>query len=434
MPSGLGTPTLDQLHVLIQVVETGSFTAAARKMNRALSVVSYTIGNLEAQLGVELFDRNVSRKPQLTEAGRVVLAEARSVVGGIGNLRAKVAGMAQGIEGELHVALDSLLSSARVVDALTAFSDQFPTVKLNLHIETLGAVANLVLGKIAVIGFSGQRTRDFDELHRIGIGSLRMVPVAGARHPLACVGGNRPGAAREHVQLVVYDRSPLTKDKDYSVVASRTWRLADLCAKHMLLRAGIGWGVMPLAMVEDDLAKGALVQLDVPELAPFDYPLDAIYRADTPPAVVTQQFEVAEQVAQHNLLPIIEPEVLIGSSKKAAAEAILKSELVRRLNARPDGCHVMLKLTIPDIPDFYADLIGHGRVRRVVALSGGYTRADACRRLSANPGVIASFSRALIGDLRCTMDDTAFNGALTAAVDEIYDASSSLTFHTRESS
>lgn len=282
MPTGPGTPTLDQLHVLIQVVETGSFTAAARKMNRALSVVSYTISNLEAQLGVELFDRTVSRKPQLTEAGRVVLAEARSILGGIGNLRAKVAGMTQGLEGELHVVLDSLLSSARVVDALTAFSDQFPAVKLHLHIETLGAVANLVLEKTAVIGISGQRTRDFDELHRISVGSLRMVPVAGARHPLAIV-GNRPGNAREHVQLVIYDRSPLTKDKDYSVIASRTWRLADLSAKHMLLRAGIGWGVMPLAMVEDDLAKGVLVQLDVPELAPFDYPLDAIYRADTPP-------------------------------------------------------------------------------------------------------------------------------------------------------
>ncbi len=269
--------------MLIQVAETGSFTAAAQKMNRALSVVSYTISNLEAQLGVDLFDRTGSRRPQLTEAGRVVLAEARSVVGGVGNLRAKVAGMAQGLEGELHVVLDSLLSSARVVDALTAFCDEFPMVDLHLHMETLGAVAHLVLEKTAVIGISGQRTRDFGELHRIGVGSLRMVPVAGARHPLAAAGGNRPGAARAHVQLVVYDRSPLTKDKDYSVIASRTWRLADLSAKHMLLRAGIGWGVMPLAMVADDLAKGVLVQIDVPELAPFDYPLDAIYRADTPP-------------------------------------------------------------------------------------------------------------------------------------------------------
>ena len=283
MPSGPGTPTLDQLQVLIHVVETGSFTAAARKMNRALSVISYTVGNLEAQLGVSLFDRATSRKPQLTEAGRIVLAEARLVVGGVSNLRAKVASMSQGLEGELHVVLDCLLSPARVIDALTAFSDKFPAVKLTLHMETLGAVAHLVLEKTATVGISGPFTADFDELQRISVGSLRMTPVAGAGHPLACAGDHPPGAAREHVQLVVYDRSPLTKGKDFSVSASHTWRLADLDAKHMLLRAGIGWGMMPLARVKDDLAAGVLVELDVPDLAPFDYSLDAIYRADKPP-------------------------------------------------------------------------------------------------------------------------------------------------------
>ncbi len=283
MPSGPGTPTLDQLQVLIHVVEAGSFTAAARRMNRALSVVSYTIGNLEAQLGVVLFDRATSRKPQLTEAGRVVLAEARLVVGGVSTLRAKVAGMSQGLEGELHVVLDCLLPPTRVIDALSAFRDAFPTVKLTLHMETLGAVAHLVLEKAATVGISGPFTAAIDELQRIGVGSLRMMPVAGARHPLASAGDHPPGAAREHVQLVIYDRSPVTKGKDFSVSASHTWRLADLDAKHMLLRAGIGWGMMPLARVRDDLAAGTLVELAVPDLAPFDYPLDAIYRADTPP-------------------------------------------------------------------------------------------------------------------------------------------------------
>ena len=283
MSSSPGTPTLDQLNVLVQVVETGSFTAAARKMNRALSVVSYTVSNLEAQLGVSLFDRATNRRPVLTEAGRVVLAEARSVLGGVSDLRARVAGLSQGLEGELHVVLDSLLSAARVVDALTAFSDAYPTVKLHLHVETLGAVASMVLEGAAVIGISGQRTEPFAELHRISVGSLRMIPVAAPRHPLAQAEGRHPGAARELVQLVVYDRSPLTEGKDFSVVASRTWRLGDLCAKHMLLRAGIGWGVMPLAMVKDDLAAGTLVALDLPDLAPFDYAVDAVYRADTPP-------------------------------------------------------------------------------------------------------------------------------------------------------
>ncbi len=110
-----------------------------------------------------------------------------------------------------------------------------------------------------------------------------MTPVAGAHHPLAQGGSHPPGAARGHVQLVIYDRSPLTKGKDFSVTSSHTWRLADLDAKHMLLRAGIGWGVMPLARVKDDLAAGVLVELHMPDLTPFDYALDAIYRADTPP-------------------------------------------------------------------------------------------------------------------------------------------------------
>ena len=140
-------------------------------------------------------------------------------------------------------------------------------------------------------------------------------------------------------------------------------------------------------------------------------------------AAVAQQFEVAEQIARHGLMPIIEPEVSIKSPGKAAAEAILLAELTRRLDALPDGRRVMLKLTIPDTPDFYSALINHTRVARVVALSGGYTRADACKRLAANHGVIASFSRALVEDLKVAMSDAAFNDALASSIDEIYRAS-----------
>ena len=283
MASAPGTPTLDQLNVLIHVVEAGSFAGAAREMNRAISVVSYTIGNLEAQLGMELFDRTTHRRSRLTQAGRMVLAEARQIVGGIDTLRAKVAGMTQGLEGELDVVLDCLLPPARILDALTAFAVEYPTVTLNLHMETLGAVADLVLGGAATIGISGPFTAALDELTRIGVGSIRMVPVAAPAHPLVAGGRQRSGAAREHVQLVVYDRSGRTEGQDFSVSARRTWRLADLDAKHMLLKAGLGWGMMPLARVEGDISAGDLALLDIPDLAPFDYPIDAIHRTDTPP-------------------------------------------------------------------------------------------------------------------------------------------------------
>jgi fructose-bisphosphate aldolase, class I len=140
-------------------------------------------------------------------------------------------------------------------------------------------------------------------------------------------------------------------------------------------------------------------------------------------ALVAQQFELGAQISGHGLMPILEPEVLIKSPDKAGAERILREEILKGLDKLPAGQQVMLKLTIPEEPGFYAELIAHKGVARVVALSGGYTRADACRRLAANPGMIASFSRALVGDLRQSMSDAEFNAALAEAVDEIYQAS-----------
>lgn len=139
-------------------------------------------------------------------------------------------------------------------------------------------------------------------------------------------------------------------------------------------------------------------------------------------AIVDQQFEVGKQVMSHGLMPILEPEVSIKSPDKAGAEAILRDEILRHLDAMTEG-QVMLKLTIPDKPDFYAPLISHKRVQRVVALSGGYTRADADEKLSHQKGMIASFSRALVQDLKAQMSDAEFNTALAQAIDEIYKAS-----------
>ncbi|MBB2169335.1 fructose bisphosphate aldolase [Gluconacetobacter aggeris] len=140
-------------------------------------------------------------------------------------------------------------------------------------------------------------------------------------------------------------------------------------------------------------------------------------------AIAAQQFDVARQIAAHGLVPILEPEVLIKSPQKAAAEAILRDELARGLDALPGDYQVMLKLTIPETPDLYLDLVRHPRVQRVVALSGGYTLDDACARLAANHGMIASFSRALVGELKASMTDAEFDATLAAAIDKIYRAS-----------
>jgi fructose-bisphosphate aldolase class I len=140
-------------------------------------------------------------------------------------------------------------------------------------------------------------------------------------------------------------------------------------------------------------------------------------------AIVAQQFEIGQQILAHGLIPIIEPEVNIKSPDKAAAEAILLTELKNALDALPEGRKVMLKLTLPDVPDLYLPLVNHSRIVRVVALSGGYSRAEACKRLAANHGVIASFSRALVEGLTHSMSDAAFNTALAESIDEIYRAS-----------
>jgi fructose-bisphosphate aldolase class I len=140
-------------------------------------------------------------------------------------------------------------------------------------------------------------------------------------------------------------------------------------------------------------------------------------------AIAAQQFEVGRQVLRHGLVPILEPEVLIQSPSKPEAEAILRDELLKGLDTLGGDEKVMIKLTIPDTPDFYTPLIDHPRTLRLVALSGGYERHDACRRLARNHGMIASFSRALLGDLRLQMSDAEFNATLAGAVDEIYQAS-----------
>ena len=141
-------------------------------------------------------------------------------------------------------------------------------------------------------------------------------------------------------------------------------------------------------------------------------------------AVVDQQFEVGRQILAAGLVPIIEPEIDIHSPEKAEAEALLKSAILEQLDRLDDGQQVMLKLTLPEADDFYADLVEHPKVLRVVALSGGYTREEANARLSRNRGVVASFSRALTEGLSAQQSDEEFDAALDAAVDTIFTASS----------
>ncbi len=282
MPSP-GHPSLDQLRVFLTVVETGSFAAAGRKLNRATSAVSYAVANLEQQLGLALFDRERTRKPALTQAGSAVLADARGVALGVDALRAKVKGLLGGLEAEVTLVVDVMLPAARLVDALRAFEAAFPTVALRLHVEALGAVTQLVRDGVADIGIAGPLEVDVRGIERMAVGGVDLIPVAAPNHPLALARRNAPGAARHHVQLVLSDRSELTEGRDFAVVGLKSWRLADLGAKHTMLLAGVGWGNMPEPMVRDDIAAGRLKRLRLPEWSSGFYTLHAIHRTDTPP-------------------------------------------------------------------------------------------------------------------------------------------------------
>jgi len=281
--SNPGTPSIDQLRMFLEVVETGSFANAARRLNRAVSVVSYAISNLEELLGFPVFEREGNRKPVLTPAGRSMLAEARILLKDMDRLRAKAKGMLDGLEAEVDLAIDVMLPCERIGGILRAFNLEFPTVTLRLHVEPLGAVIAMVLDGKAGIGISGPLASSVKGIERIAAGSVPLIPVAAPGHPLGRMERIPPGEAQQHIQLVLSDRSPFTEGQDFSVLSPRTWRLADLGAKHNLLREGIGWGNMPLPLIQADLANGTLRHLLIPEHPGGTYRFIGIWRTDTPP-------------------------------------------------------------------------------------------------------------------------------------------------------
>src|SRR5882724_4563907 len=271
-----GIPSIDQLKVFLAVVEAGSFTAAAKKLGRAVSAISYTIANLEQQLGVSLFDREQTRTPKLTAVGSAIHAKAKIVAIGVDDLRASARSLLKGVEAEVKLVVDVMLPTARLVDAMQAFEATFPTVTLRLYVEALGAVTQLVHSGIADIGISGVEAT-LPGIERTKVGGVELIPVAAPSHPLAAGRAQAPGAARNFVQLVLTDRSTLTEGRDFSVIGDRTWRLGDLGSKHALLLAGIGWGNMPEPMVHDDLAVGRLKRLELADWPGGFYPMQAIY-------------------------------------------------------------------------------------------------------------------------------------------------------------
>ena len=275
-------PTLDQLQILVAVADTGSFSAAGRKLNRAQSVISYGIANLEAQLGLKLFEREGTREPQLTEIGRAMLEDARRMVGVLQRMRSRADGHHHGLEAEVALSVDATLPSPVLVRVLKAFEAQFPTVMLRLHIGSLGVIPDHVLSGQADLGVGGMLGEV--DVHLVRIGFMSIVLAAAPTHPLAQL--PKPLAiedVREHTQLVVTDQSERTRGRDFGVFAYRTWRLTDVRTKHLLMREGLGWGGLPRWLIADDLASGRLVELDLEVFREARSPLFAMHRNDSSP-------------------------------------------------------------------------------------------------------------------------------------------------------
>ena len=200
-------------------------------------------------------------------------------------------------------------------------------------------------------------------------------------------------------------------------------------------------GIVPFIKVDEGLADeadgvqlmkpmGKLPALLAKSVAAgmFGTKMRSVIKAANPEgiaAIVAQQFAIAAQITAAGLMPIIEPEYDITAEDRAGGEAILLAEITRHLDALPQGTQVMLKLSIPATDDLYAPLVAHPAVLRVVALSGGFSTDEACARLVRNPGMIASFSRGLLQDLRKGQSDEEFNTVLGKAIDQIASASCS---------
>ncbi|HTD02599.1 LysR family transcriptional regulator [Undibacterium sp.] len=295
----LDAMSMDQLRTFIAAADEGSFSAAGRKLRRAQSVVSHTLANLEQQVGFALFERT-GRYPQLTEAGRALLADARAAAGSMDAFKAKARTLAEGLEPELAVAIDVMFPIARLTEAVRAFHAAFPTTPLRLYVEALGAVIQPVLDGRCRIGVIGSLPEVPDDCGSEYLLSVPAVTVVAPQHPLAAVHGAILRAiTAEHVQLVLTDRSTLTEGRNFGVVSSQIWRLADLGAKHAFLRAGLGWGHMPRHMVEEDIQRGDLVEIQI-EASPTvgaAFSMHAIHRKDAPPGPAGRWF--VSKLKQH---------------------------------------------------------------------------------------------------------------------------------------
>lgn len=279
----LGTLTLDQLRVLVTIEETGSFSAAGRKLQRAQSAISHAVQNLENMQRVQLFYRT-ARAPVLTEAGRALTNQARQVLRQAELFERTASAIAEGLEPELTFSVDNMVPSGPVIDNLAALQTRFPNLAVTLFTEALGGAERRVRSGAATLGLCLLMPNQAQDLQAYPVTSIRLVPVAAPFHPLAQEKRRlEREVLAEHVQLVLTDPEN-QGGPSYSVVSSRLWRFVDLTRRLDFLVAGFGWATMPLHLVEQHLESGTLVRLpiDDPAVLPGSLPVYAVHQRNRP--------------------------------------------------------------------------------------------------------------------------------------------------------
>lgn len=277
--------SLDQLRAFIAAVDEGSFSAAARRLRRAQSAVSELVSALEAQMGVQLFDRT-ERYPKLTAAGTLLVADARIIVANVAILKARAKGIAEGLEPELSAVVDVLFPIETIAESARKFREQFPHTPLRLSVEALGGAYQPVMDGRCSFGIVGSLPNVPASMSVEPLPAIDLIMVAAREHPLAQLKGViAKSELAKHVQLVLTDRSELSRGREFGVMSPLTWRLSDLFAKHAFLLKGLGWGGMPVHTVKEDLRDQRLVKLrieDLPEPG-LALPMFAVYETARPP-------------------------------------------------------------------------------------------------------------------------------------------------------
>jgi DNA-binding transcriptional LysR family regulator len=273
--------TLDQMRMLIAVAEAGSFSAAARRLGRVQSAVSQSVQTLEETLRLTLFDRS-GKTPVLTNAGRVVLNDARQVVQRADALRSHAETIAGGTEPELSFAVDPLFPTEILMGSLHALQAAFPCLPVTLLTEGLGATEQRLRDGQARFAIYCILTTGADDLEADFLTHIAMVPVVAAMHPLA----REPGpltrdVLERQIQLVLTDRSPLTANLKGGIYSSHIWRFADLATRLEYLLGGFGWCHMPWHMVRDHIDSGRLKQLEISQSEGLTMPIHVVRQRGT---------------------------------------------------------------------------------------------------------------------------------------------------------